>query len=814
MSTLHRPDEDSSNRSVGQPSSSTERPERPRAPKPTKFSIPKPEISDPLEHNTQRRPRSSNTDDSSPLLSEIRSSSYPGTAEVLSNEPDAHNGTPNTQQEKNVLYQITCIDITDRRRNAIIDRYSDTPFEGFEETSQGSGRHDQFIMDDVQEVFGFPNRERQSQQKEHVGTDDLADSAIPFRGGLDFRVTERGKRCIRIWSQEVIRVLRHEIKYYPRNQIIDSYGQSSTSEEPFRLWMWHWKRMWQICKDDDTPLRSDSLSSSPDTVATCYNAVTREHLKAVLTRLQPFYDKEIAPELRLHEEQHKVTWRNLWLLFKPGSIVVQTWRGFVQFYVVCFVDLVHYLKEREECFNIITWNLVFDGHRLRRQITVHDFPEYSGEVDFQKLRLKPLKYVEGSVKEKQKAILRGRKYYQIICEAPTHFEYNGYIGGDDRVHYAGPVFIDPSINSEASRPKLGSVHGEDNPEMFVSREPSDDGGGELFSAYNDIKVSKGGGPEDSDIYLLMPTRIAGFALRRKEWTVFDVEGFKNKDHDSAANALDFVVMSPNHRLLLKGLAASYQVPGLDSLMTDFVDGKGKGHIVALHGPPGVGKTLTVECLANDLGRPLLALTVADMGNDENKIESVLSSWLDLAQKWNAIVLVDEADMYLGKRQKKKELSRNAMVAALLRALEYFTGILFITTTRLDELDDAFISRFHLILQYQRLNDENRGDIWRKFFAKLENDQKTLKEGDARIIVENHVQAYITTDPQLQTLEMNGRDIRNAFHAMIQIAVNRTFTSGQTVKTVRVTEQDVRCVIQNKHAIKAYRNETHMGKNEE
>lgn len=227
----------------------------------------------------------------------------------------------------------------------------------------------------------------------------------------------------------------------------------------------------------------------------------------------------------------------------------------------------------------------------------------------------------------------------------------------------------------------------------------------------------------------------------------------------------------------------------------------------------MGKTLTVECLAQELGRSLLTLTVADMGTDETRIEPILSDWLDLAQQWNAVVLIDEADMYLGKRQKKKELARNAMVATFLRAFEYYPGLIFITTNRPGDLDDAFISRFHLILKFKELNDQDRGNIWRKFFAKLESDQKKLK-GDTKITVESQMQTYITTDTQLRSLQMNGRDIRNAFHAFIKIAISRTSTLDQSVKDVKVTEQDVRSVIQNKNSFRKYMEDVQMGRSEE
>jgi hypothetical protein len=94
------------------------------------------------------------------------------------------------------------------------------------------------------------------------------------------------------------------------------------------------------------------------------------------------------------------------------------------------------------------------------------------------------------------------------------------------------------------------------------------------------------------------------------------------------------------------------------------------------GPPGVGKTYTVgmiapclhldcadattEAVAEWLKRPFLALTVADLGTVETSIEQRLTTWFDLAEAWNAVLLVDEADIFLEQR-KNKDLYRNGLV---------------------------------------------------------------------------------------------------------------------------------------------------------
>ena len=78
-------------------------------------------------------------------------------------------------------------------------------------------------------------------------------------------------------------------------------------------------------------------------------------------------------------------------------------------------------------------------------------------------------------------------------------------------------------------------------------------------------------------------------------------------------------------------------------------------------PPGVGKTYTVEAIAEWLHRPLLALTVADIGTVETRVERELIKWFSLAEAWNAVLLVDEADIFLERRQ-NRDLARNGLVS--------------------------------------------------------------------------------------------------------------------------------------------------------
>lgn len=113
---------------------------------------------------------------------------------------------------------------------------------------------------------------------------------------------------------------------------------------------------------------------------------------------------------------------------------------------------------------------------------------------------------------------------------------------------------------------------------------------------------------------------------------------------------------------------------------DLVRDKGKGVIILLHGVPGVGKTATAECVAASNQRPLLPITCGDLGLKPQEVEATLQTSFQLAQAWNCVMLLDEADVFLAQRT-NQDIERNALVSVFLRVLEYYEGVLFLTTNR-------------------------------------------------------------------------------------------------------------------------------------
>lgn len=148
---------------------------------------------------------------------------------------------------------------------------------------------------------------------------------------------------------------------------------------------------------------------------------------------------------------------------------------------------------------------------------------------------------------------------------------------------------------------------------------------------------------------------------------------------------------------------------MDVLMDDIVQGKSGGTTVLCAGPAGVGKTLTAEVYSEIIKRPLYRVHSGQLGLNVAEMEMALKETLTRAQRWGAIMLIDEADVYIKRRD--DNIAANAVVGVFLRVLEYFNGLLFLTTNRVDDIDEAIVSRCIAMIKYHPPGSEDRRNIW-------------------------------------------------------------------------------------------------------
>ncbi|PKK45243.1 hypothetical protein CI102_10377, partial [Trichoderma harzianum] len=194
---------------------------------------------------------------------------------------------------------------------------------------------------------------------------------------------------------------------------------------------------------------------------------------------------------------------------------------------------------------------------------------------------------------------------------------------------------------------------------------------------------------------------------------------------------------------------------------------GKGLILLLHGAPGVGKTSTAEGVAECFQKPLFQITCGDLGVTARDVEKTLQMNFNLATKWGCILLLDEADVFLSQRE-ETDFVRNGMVAAFLRVLEYYTGILFLTTNRIGDFDEAFTSRIHISLYYPELDTKKTVDIFKLNPNLIQNRFKGMNRviqidyKGIEVFAKMHYWWYYDS-------RWNGRQIRNACQTALALA---------------------------------------------
>lgn len=191
-----------------------------------------------------------------------------------------------------------------------------------------------------------------------------------------------------------------------------------------------------------------------------------------------------------------------------------------------------------------------------------------------------------------------------------------------------------------------------------------------FNPNDEIYLDSDVSDELSDDQRMISTPIIrGYALKEKRWLEFYIDGVQDIKWD--ARAFDSLVL-PHAQQDLKQLilafadAHSEHLDGFD----DIIQGKGRGVIMLLSGPPGVGKTLTAESVAEVMKVPLYVLSAGDLGTSASRVEASLKDILSIVPRWNAVLLLDEADVFMEARN-STDLERNELVSIFLRMLEYY-----------------------------------------------------------------------------------------------------------------------------------------------
>ncbi|SCO89614.1 related to TOB3 (member of AAA-ATPase family) [Fusarium oxysporum] len=538
----------------------------------------------------------------------------------------------------------------------------------------------------------------------------------------------------------------------------------------------------------------------------------KQHLKILIKYLDHDFEstkESLYPMLK----NGLITFELLWALWKPDTLVYTTTYGNASEPRVFKVESahLHHSVMRGSYYHVEGKYMEFDGKRFGYGNTSVEIDGFQGAKKIKSLPCYPLQYHHNEQKLRLDLIERGKKFASL-----SGVHYKSYKGIAFMKRRNGSVMkfniqssrvmIDPTIfrrtnpNYSVStvKPKDPDIIGEETSESdsgncaccsdsegaekvkFVKKVYKDENGevhlvsipkslvkDEPGNAELDELPSKnveGDDDEDMDIvdftdedYLIASPVVLGFSFSEKQWLEFAVSCVNEiKWNDKAWDSL---VLEDGTKDLIKALVKSRKYHAANTI-DDVIQGKGKGLVTVLHGPPGTGKTLTAEGIGELLQCPLYMVSAGELGTDSRFLEAELQKILDICHAWGAILLLDEADVFLEKRN-MHDIHRNALVSIFLRQLEYFQGILFLTTNRVETFDEAFQSRIHIALRYDNLKSPAKRAIFKMFLDRVHKLGKLKVEP--------------LTEDDLDLLSkqaLNGREIKNVVGSAQDLAVNK------------------------------------------
>ncbi|KAK0637179.1 P-loop containing nucleoside triphosphate hydrolase protein [Bombardia bombarda] len=484
----------------------------------------------------------------------------------------------------------------------------------------------------------------------------------------------------------------------------------------------------------------EELKSYRERIAGDSEGMCRKHLDLLVNYTETTY-KPTVEHLSVLLERQEITYDLLWALFSPNTEVYTTCQGTgasrCALYNLCEerVDM-----DGSKYMYIEGRYLNSDGKSLGEATTGIKIPIFRGAKRIQHLQAYPLQYHAEKERVRQELIHYGRNFVSLIGIHHQQYEGKAFFLNEKGLivgRYVKSRIVVDAIGFQETRADYPCPRVHKVKKRYSWDTPDTERQFKLEDIHPDQL-------EERDFLICSPT-VFGFSLDSKTFLEFAVANISDVEWSQAS--FDDVKIPEEQKKPIWALTSTYlnRAPG-DGL-TDLVRGKGHGINFLLYGPPGVGKTLTAETLADTLKVPLYAVPAGQIGVDPVKVEAILTTVFKIASRWKAILLIDEADIFMAQRS-SDNLQLNALVSVFLRELEHYDGILFLTTNRLQTFDEAIISRIHVALKYDELREEARRAVWQSFV-----DRAKTRRG-------NPACSGKVLD-ELAKKKMNGREIRNA-----------------------------------------------------
>ena len=329
------------------------------------------------------------------------------------------------------------------------------------------------------------------------------------------------------------------------------------------------------------------------------------YLTLLTNWIKAHFELEIAAYDRcITQPQHAITYDKLWTLFPPGTIVYSKLLG--QNRAFRAVSNYYDSSELNPALCMQTDYVDFNGDSVgTRRLELH-LPKYPGNRGLSELDLLPIDMLDDAADLKEELRARGRRFESFFGQ---HYQrYDGIAikktpQGYARFTVAGRVMIDCKtyLRLETTEGFIPTAIGE-SAKLERSRKRA---------AGNLVFVAADGTPKlpplSEEDAMLTTATVRGYSFAEKKFLEFFIDNLTDIEWNT--NCFGELVLDPAVKKTVQALVTTHSQKR--ETFDDIVKGKGRGLVCVLHGPPGVGKTLTAECVAELVKRPLYMVSSGD-----------------------------------------------------------------------------------------------------------------------------------------------------------------------------------------------------------
>ncbi|KAG6554970.1 hypothetical protein Mapa_003555 [Marchantia paleacea] len=454
--------------------------------------------------------------------------------------------------------------------------------------------------------------------------------------------------------------------------------------------------------------------------------IAQLHLDLLVSYIKNQY-KSVIPRFKRMAEEKLVSHDMLWAFLTPGRRVVYKCAHTESLLCATVAQPVQYKADDRisvQTNGVEKWQVDvmlhiwdYDGQRYRQYRINRLIRHFDGQRPWESLPVCPIDMMSASQDALEaEFVANGRRFYELAIQQDHRLmNYQGYVfqvqgrmRGPEVSHKLvddGRVMID-TARFVSNNPgfKMQASPGRARGTLSYSCPPPS-WNSEIFEDYQ--LPSASAEPTDETL-IFAPGIVRGFSFALNQWGLFQLSGFSDVYFDG--NAFDELVMEPKDKDMIYSLVYQYLADSVQQFpVTDTVSRKGQGCIIGCYGPPETGKTFTAESVAEKLGLPLLSVNLSQFANISDDMEFSLKMVLNAAFMWRAVVLM-KVDM-LSVRVP------NSMIEVLMRHLDSHPGIMFVTTSRAEDLHHALRSRVSMFVQYRHLTSTQRALVWSNLLSR-------------------------------------------------------------------------------------------------